>query len=81
MIRAHVTVPKCSDTSLMGILERRISRCFTNYCTEPENGLGVYTVTKDLKSEQEHQHIYYDFYLMAEPMFELLMGYMHVGDQ
>ena len=25
MIRAHVMVPKCSDTSLMGIVEKRIS--------------------------------------------------------
>ena len=25
MIRAHVTVPKCLDTSLMGIIEKRIS--------------------------------------------------------
>jgi hypothetical protein len=25
MIRAHITVPKCSDTSLMGIIEKRIS--------------------------------------------------------
>jgi hypothetical protein len=81
MVRAHITMPRCSDTSLMGILKERISRCFTNYCTEPENGLGVYAVTKDLKIEQEHQHIFYDFYLTAAPMFEPLMGYMHVGDQ
>ena len=65
----------------MGILEKRISAQFTNYCTKPENGLGMYAVMKDLKVEQEHQHIYYDFYLMAAPMFEPLMGYMHVGDQ
>jgi hypothetical protein len=81
MVRAHVTVPRQSDTSLMGILERRISRCFTNYCMEPEDGLGVYAVTKDHKIEQEWQHIYYDFYLMVAPMFEPLMGWTCIGDQ
>ena len=45
------------------------------------NRLGVYTVTKDHKTEQECQHIYYDFYLMPAPMFEPLMGFTHVGDQ
>jgi hypothetical protein len=45
MIRAHITVPKHSDMSLMGILEKRISGCFTNYCMEPTNGLGVFVVT------------------------------------
>ena len=81
MIRAHVTVPRCSDSSLMGILEKRISAHFTDYCTEPEEGLGVYAVTKDLKVEQEHQHIYYDFYLMVALMFEPLMGFTWVRDQ
>ena len=75
MIRAHVTVPKCSDMSLMGILEKRISGCFTNYCMEPTNGLGVFVVTKDHKVEQEWQHIYYDFYLTVAPMFEPLTGF------
>jgi hypothetical protein len=81
MVRAHATILRCLDSTLMGILEKRISACFTNYCTEPENGLGVYAVMKDLKIEQEHQHIFYDFYLTVAPMFELLMGYIHVGDQ
>jgi hypothetical protein len=81
MVRAHIMIPRCSDTSLMGILEKRISGHFMNYCMEPENGLGVYAVMEDLKIEQECQHIFYDFYLMAAPMFELLMGYMHVGGQ
>ena len=80
MVRAHIIMPRCSDSSLMGILKKRISACFTNYCTEPENSLGVYAVMKGLKVEQEHQHIYYDFYLMAAPMFEPLMGYICVGD-
>ena len=74
-------VPRHSDSSLMGILEKRISTCFTNYCMELEDELGMYAVTKDLKVEQECQHIYYDFYLMAAPMFEPLMGYICVGDQ
>ena len=60
----------------MGILEKRISAQFTDYCTEPENGLGIYAVTKDLKVEQECQHIYYYFYLMVAPMFEPLIGYV-----
>ena len=45
------------------------------------NGLGIFVVTKDYKEEQEQQHIYYDFYLTAAPMFEPLMGYRCVGDQ
>ena len=65
----------------MGILEKRISSQFTDYCTEPEEVLGIYTVTKDLKVEQECQHIYYNFYLTAAPMFEPLLGFSHVGDQ
>ena len=81
MIRAHVTIPKCSDTSLMGIIEKRISGHFTNYCMEPTNGLGVFAVTKDHKVEQEQQHIYYDFYLTLAPMFELLMGFRWIGDE
>jgi hypothetical protein len=81
MVRAHVTIPRHSDSSLMGILEKRISACFTNYCMELVNGLRVYAVTKDFRMEQEWQHIYYDFYLMAAPMFELLLGFMWVGDQ
>ena len=72
MIRAHITVPKCSDTSLMGIIEKRISGWFTAYCTQPMNGLGVFEVMKDHKVEQERQHIYYDFYLMSAPMFKLI---------
>jgi hypothetical protein len=67
MVRAHVTVPRCSDCIIMGILEKRISACFTDYCVEPENGLGIYAVTKDYKVEQEHQHIYYDFYCHGLP--------------
>jgi hypothetical protein len=74
-------VPRCSDTSLMGIMEKRISAWFTDYCVEPINGLGVYAVTKDHKTEQECQNIYYDFYLMPAPMFEPLMGFTQVGDQ
>ena len=81
MIRAHITVPKHSDMSLMGILEKRISVCFTGYCMEPTNGLGVFTVTKDHKVEQEWQHIYYNFYLTVAPMFEPLIGFRLVGDQ
>ena len=73
-------IPRCSDTSLMGILEKRISTCFTNYCTEPEEGLWVYAITKDMKVEQECQHIYYDFYLTPEPIFPPLPGFRHVGD-
>jgi hypothetical protein len=53
MIRIHVMVPRHSDTSLMGILEKRISTHFTDYCTEPEEGLGMHAVTKDLRVEQE----------------------------
>ena len=81
MVRAHVMVPRHSDTSLMGIMERRISGCFTDYCVEPINGLGVYAVTKDHKVEQECQHVYYDFYLTPNPKFEPLLGFMQVGDQ
>ena len=65
----------------MGILEKRISGWFTNYCMEPMNGLGIFAVTKDHKVEQEWQHIHYDFYLTADPMFKPLVGYRHVGDQ
>ena len=75
MVRAHVTVPRCSDTSFMGILERRISAHFTDYCVEPEDGLCIYMVTKDYKMEQECQHIYYNFYLTVAPMFKPLMGF------
>ena len=53
MVRAHITIPKQSDTSLMGILEKRISGCFVNYCMEPTNRLGIFAVTKDHKVEQE----------------------------
>ena len=81
MIRAHVTVPKHSDTSLMGIIEKRISGWFTAYCMEPMNGLGAFMVTKDHKVEQERQHIYYEFYLMSVPMFEPPVGYRHIGDK
>ena len=38
-------------------------------------------VTKDLKTEQERQHIYYDFYLTTVPMFEPPTGYRHIGDE
>ena len=81
MVRAHVTVPKCLDTSLMGIIEKRISGQFTGYCMEPTNGLGIFVVTKDHKVEQGRQHIYYDFYLTTAPMFEPPMGYRHIGDE
>ena len=81
MIRAHITVPKCLDMSLMGIIEKRISGCFTAYCMEPMNGLGVFAVTKDHKVEQERQHVYYDFYLTLVPMFEPPMGYRCIGDE
>jgi hypothetical protein len=79
MIRAHLTVPKCSDTSL--IIEKRVSACFLDYCVQPTNGLGIFAVTKDHKVEQERQNIYYDFYLTVDPMFEPLIGFRHVGDQ
>ena len=75
MIRAHITIPKQSDTSLMGIIEKRILGCFTAYCMEPTNRLGVFVVIKDHKVEQERQHIYYDFYLMLAPMFKPLMRF------
>ena len=81
MIRAHITVPKHSDTSLMGIIEKRISGCFTAYCMEPTNGLGVFVATKDHKVEQERQHIYYDFYLTLAPMFKPLIRFRWIGDE
>ena len=81
MVRVHVTVPKCSDTSLMGIIEKRISGWFMGYCMEPMNSLGILEVTKDHKVEQERQHIYYDFYLTTAPMFEPPTGYRHIGDE
>ena len=81
MIRAHVTVPKCSDLSLMEIIEKRISGWFTGYCVEPTNGLGILAVTKDHKAERERQHIYYDFYLTTAPMFEPLTGYRCIRDK
>ena len=81
MIRAHVMIPRHLTTSLMGIMEQRISSCFMDYCSLPEDGLGIYAVTKDLKVEQEYQHIYYEFYLMVAPMFQPLMGFSWVGDQ
>ena len=81
MVRAHVTVPKHLDTSLMKIIEKRISGQFTGYCVEPTNGLGILTVTKDLKMEQERQHIFYDFYLMTAPMFKPPTGYRCIGDE
>ena len=81
MIRAHVTVPKHSDTSLMEIIEKRISGWFTGYCVEPTNGLGIFAVTKDHKAEQERQHIHYDFYLMRAPMFKPPTGYRHIGNE
>ena len=62
----------------MGIIEKRISACFTNYCAQPINGLGIFAVTKDHKIEQERQHIYYDFYLTADPMFKPLIGFRHI---
>ena len=74
-------VPKHLDTSLMGIIEKRISGQFTKYCMEPMNGLGIFAVTKDHKVEQERQHIYYDFYLTMAPMFEPPAGYRHIGDE
>ena len=48
---------------------------------EPTNGLGILAVTKDLKMEQERQHIFYDFYLTTAPMFEPPTGYRHIGDE
>ena len=81
MVRAHVTVPRHSDTSMMGIIEKRISGRFTGYCMEPTNSLGIFAVTKDHKAEQERQHIYYDFYLTTAPMFEPPTGYKHIGDE
>ena len=48
---------------------------------EPTNGLGVFVVTKDHKVEQERQHVYYNFYLMHDPMFEPLPGFTWAGDQ
>ena len=67
--------------SLMEIIEKRISGQFTGYCVEPTNGLGVLTVTKDLKTEQERQHIYYDFYLTTAPVFKPPTGYRHIRDK
>ena len=81
MVRAHVTVPRHSDTSMMGIIEKRISGWFTGYCVEPTNGLGIFAVTKDHKAEQERQHIYYNFYLTTVPMFEPPTGYRHIEDE
>ena len=81
MVIAHITVPRHSDTSMMGIIEKRISGWFTGYCVEPTNGLGIFTVTKDHKAEQERQHIYYDFYLTTAPMFEPPTGYKCIGDE
>ena len=43
--------------------------------------MGIYTVTKDLKIEQEQQHVYYNFYLTVAPMFQLLIDFTQVGDQ
>ena len=76
MVRAHITVPRHLDTSLMGIMEKRISGWFTDYCVEPIDRLGIYAVTKNHRIEQEHQHIYYNFYLTPAPMFEPLIGFM-----
>ena len=81
MIRAHITVPKCLDTSLMEIIEKRISGQFTGYCVEPTNGLGILAVTPYLKMEQERQHIYYDFYLTTAPVFKPPIGYRCIGDK
>ena len=81
MIRAHITILKCSDMSLMGITEKRISGHFTAYCMELMNGLGVFAVTKDHKVEQERQHVYYDFHLTSAPMFKPLMGFRCIGDE
>ena len=81
MVRAHVMVPKCLDTSLMEIIEKRISGWFTGYCVEPTNRLGILMVTKDFKTGQERQHIFYNFYLMTAPMFEPPMGHRHIGDE
>ena len=81
MIRAHIMVPKCSDMSLMEIIEKRISGWFTGYCVEPTNSLGILAVTKDHKAEQERQHIYYDFYLTTAPMFKPPTSYKCIGDE
>ena len=81
MVRAHVTVPRCLDTSMMGIIEKRISGQFTGYCVEPTNSLGIFAVTKDNKVEQERQHIYYNFYLTTAPMFKPPTGYKNIGDE
>jgi hypothetical protein len=74
-------VPRQLTSSHMGILEQRISSCFTDYCSPLEEGLGIYAVTKDLKVEQEHQHTYYDFYLAAGPVLQSLLDFEQVGDQ
>ena len=81
MVRAHIMVPRHSDTSMMGIIENRISGHFTGYCMEPTNGLGIFTVTKDHRAEQERQHVYYDFYLTTAPVFEPPTGYRHIRDE
>ena len=65
----------------MEIIEKRISGRFTGYCVEPTNGLGILAVMKDLKMEQERQHIFYNFYLMTAPMFEPPTGHRHIGDE
>jgi hypothetical protein len=59
----------------MGILENKLSLCFTEYCKQPEDGYGIYVVTKDVKIEQECQHIHYDFYLAPEAIFLPLPGF------
>jgi hypothetical protein len=64
----------------MEILENRPSLCFTEYCEQPEDGYGMYMVTKDMKIEQECQHIYYNFYLTPELIFPPLLGFQWVRD-
>ena len=64
----------------MGIIEERISLKFSDYHKEPEDGYGIFMVTKDVRIAQECQHVYYDFYLTPKPVFPPLPGFTKVGD-
>ena len=75
MVQVHITVPRQVTGNLMGILEERLSLCFTDYCAPPEDGYGIYVVTKNIKREQECQLIYYDFYLTPGPAFQPLLDF------
>ena len=75
LVRAYLTIPVQPIGNLMGIIEQRISSHFENYCEQPEEGPGVFMATKDIKIEQECQHVCYDFYLTLALVFmPLLLG-------